>query len=1417
MRKLLLNHTPLFRKLRQLSLLLTLLLALPQTAMGATEVVTKTITFNKTVSTVSSSINNSTMSVSVNEQITGGASTTYDGFVKIWDAYSLLNSYSCSTGGGAVFNVKSTATNDKIFTIEIPGNYPKVPTQVTLTVSYNNSVTGTNGENAKIQVGDYGNGDKASTPPEGTDPVPFYHYYHPYRSNEASMSETTLTYTASNTSGLGTNRDDPGSLCIFVYLNGNDAAQTTFTIKEATITYNREAYGPVVAGIHVGDDNKSNVLNDDYSSVSYDSDSKTLTLKGVHLSSTNNGISVPSDLNINLVGYSDVGTITVGSGTLNFTTSTTLPGCLKTNVAGTSTITYGDGTGLSWNGTMVKSSSTNPIECYVTGYKANGDNYTISESSGDYDISSLSSLSSTVIHLHASNATVDQNNRYIKVSPASSTVHEAYLCLSDLTQMYPLTKIYLQYEGVKCANNNTVSVRAMGFTSSSSYDNNVTYSDPVDLGNGGIVEIPLTSEVTDGLVGLVFTSSSDFSFIPINVGFQKKTIQEYDLYIDGTQVTTENASDILTGTNAEKVSYNAADNILTLNGASLSKIRTELSGLKINLIGTNTIVASDSAAIQRAIPENNDNGTAITLSFNGTGNLTITKKTITDNYYYPSINNHITVSYNDGLVSEESNSTTRISKGYNLTIAGTTVTELNSPDIFFFSKVSFTPASSGNNNTNTRTLHGASFNNPIISNLDNLTILIQGDNDLANNQSGASGYISSTNTNAPLTLKGGTGDCKLRLDDNYGNAVISGFASVTFDGVYLSTSRAAKYVPGTGAAIKDLDGGIVQLATITTTHYYPLWVNSIQVYEGIIDDIYKDGENSDPIRATFAPASNTLTLNGVSIDSSNGIESGLNSLTINLKGNNSINTNTAAYYSPICSMEAVPLTIQKATDATNCELRLGSAFDVPQVVKGFSSVSHPSLNFVSKTGSTIADAATKDALLSSSAIYPLWVAGTMVTESASSGTGWSYDGNTNTLTLDGYTSTFDGHAFAINMPNLNVYLKGTNTVGYANIIGYQAFYSYYTDATLTFSTDENNMGKLDASYYATFCDGFKVDNNIHCIYCNNGLGYYPSDRKIEAKKTPTIKFVTRDQTDGSIPANQSDYVYVPDNGIQIPYAASYYAPKPVFSDDYLLSDSTRYEYTMSVDGVVEFVLSSTPSGNLGKIDYANDGKVNILKSGELTITCTFPGNLQNEPCSASYTLKITRVFNNPFATTPAEQIYATYYNFNEDLALPDGIVAYIVTGISGNTVTTTATGYLPQNTAVLLEKTGDVGPTVTVTGYTGSAGDFTGNLLRYIVSADPSSQTPGVPTTGKEYVLYKNEFVRATNTIPTNSCYLDLNGVSFTRGAYGIGDGSTAIKALQLDAIENETWFDLQGRRIDKPTRPGLYIKNGKKVVVNNK
>jgi hypothetical protein len=87
-----------------------------------------------------------------------------------------------------------------------------------------------------------------------------------------------------------------------------------------------------------------------------------------------------------------------------------------------------------------------------------------------------------------------------------------------------------------------------------------------------------------------------------------------------------------------------------------------------------------------------------------------------------------------------------------------------------------------------------------------------------------------------------------------------------------------------------------------------------------------------------------------------------------------------------------------------------------------------------------------------------------------------------------------------------------------------------------------------------------------------------------------------------------------------------------------------------------------------------------------------------------------------------------------------------------------------------------------------------------------------------EFVLYKDEFVKATGTIPEQKCYLYLRGVSFTRGAYDIGDGTTAIDATLIDNEEtNDYWYDLQGRRIQKPSKAGLYIKNGKKVIVNTK
>jgi ubiquitin len=65
--------------------------------------------------------------------------------------------------------------------------------------------------------------------------------------------------------------------------------------------------------------------------------------------------------------------------------------------------------------------------------------------------------------------------------------------------------------------------------------------------------------------------------------------------------------------------------------------------------------------------------------------------------------------------------------------------------------------------------------------------------------------------------------------------------------------------------------------------------------------------------------------------------------------------------------------------------------------------------------------------------------------------------------------------------------------------------------------------------------------------------------------------------------------------------------------------------------------------------------------------------------------------------------------------------------------------------------------------------------------------------------------------IPPFRAYIESNnGARLLSGTIG-DDDATGIDTLRLtDADGTERWYDLNGRRIDKPTRKGIYIRNGK-------
>ena len=187
---------------------------------------------------------------------------------------------------------------------------------------------------------------------------------------------------------------------------------------------------------------------------------------------------------------------------------------------------------------------------------------------------------------------------------------------------------------------------------------------------------------------------------------------------------------------------------------------------------------------------------------------------------------------------------------------------------------------------------------------------------------------------------------------------------------------------------------------------------------------------------------------------------------------------------------------------------------------------------------------------------------------------------------------------------------------------------------------------------------------------------------------------------------------------------------------------------------------------------------------------------------ATTTFTITnRTFNPANDITFAEgQTYASFYSSSEDLELPEeGIAVFMITGLNGNTLTTQAVSYIPKGVPVLIEKT----ETAVEAKDPSEVGT---NMLQYA--------TEDVAASGTLYILYNGEYVKATGTIPQGKCYLKLNKPSGARIlTIGNNNGTTSISNFNADT-ETDRWFDLNGQRISKPQKKGLYIKNGKKIVV---
>ena len=182
--------------------------------------------------------------------------------------------------------------------------------------------------------------------------------------------------------------------------------------------------------------------------------------------------------------------------------------------------------------------------------------------------------------------------------------------------------------------------------------------------------------------------------------------------------------------------------------------------------------------------------------------------------------------------------------------------------------------------------------------------------------------------------------------------------------------------------------------------------------------------------------------------------------------------------------------------------------------------------------------------------------------------------------------------------------------------------------------------------------------------------------------------------------------------------------------------------------------------------------------------------------------------------------YATLY-IGTQVAIPDGLEAYIVTGYENNTLEMTqlTEGIIPAECGVILKgKAGSyVMPQVSGT----VTEDLSSNLLHGSINAS-------LTEVGEGYIYYKlandsekgvgfywgaadgGAFTNGANkaylALPASSSGVKINGFSLS------DTDATAIKTIENSTIANKV-YDLTGREVKNP-RSGIYIINGKKMFI---
>ena len=257
------------------------------------------------------------------------------------------------------------------------------------------------------------------------------------------------------------------------------------------------------------------------------------------------------------------------------------------------------------------------------------------------------------------------------------------------------------------------------------------------------------------------------------------------------------------------------------------------------------------------------------------------------------------------------------------------------------------------------------------------------------------------------------------------------------------------------------------------------------------------------------------------------------------------------------------------------------------------------------------------------------------------------------------------------------------------------------------------------------------------------------------------------------------------------------------SGNYLVSNSNMLGYNgiQAAGSVISF--QAAAKGLVGAYNIK-------FNSGSRYLYCnksnyTDAGSSTNN--DNGYCFNIEEVTVLPVTITDAG--YATFYA-PVAVALPEGVTAHTVT-IKGEWATLSdALAIVPANTGVVLAGQGDYNLAIT------TAAAFEGeNALRGTVAATNVTENAYVLANDAEGVgFYAAAMTNGAWLNNSHKAYLPkAQGMNAASYSFRFGEGTTAIGNVEVENTV-KTIYDLTGRRVEVITAPGIYIVDGKKVLV---